>query len=75
MNNSPLTNQVASVSQCFRVVGACVFASMLGLVVVDPFRQAVGMNSSCQSDRTPATLVVENQGQVEEACVVAMSAF
>ncbi|WP_110985868.1 hypothetical protein [Acaryochloris thomasi] len=62
----------APAGRCFQVMGACAFASALGLLVTNPFKEAAGISSSCSIEPTPATLIVSNQ--TSPACTIALSA-
>ena len=61
----------APIGQCVQVIVSGAFVSALGLLVTNPFKEATGLSSSCHTEQTPATLVVN--GQASPNCTLALS--
>lgn len=69
LEHSSATPRISAGRWC-RIVGACTFASLLGLTVLEPAKEAVGVG--CQEEQRPATLILREH---DATCTIAILAM
>ena len=62
-DSSLKTAAIFPILKSMRFMSGCMFIFLLSLTIKNPFEPVVGMNSNCEIDLEPATLIFQFQSE------------